>query len=408
MSGIVSRHFFPYNNFEIGSSKKTSAKTGAVHITVVSCLGLLFFRSAQMLNSFRKLTRSFLAATNTLAAARSARDYVKKAANRSKDYDSRVKSEIATFANDHSVHDLPGIFHYWSNKFLVPKIQPFGFIHPDDFFVKQLVNVINRIPASTYRFISVGAGNCDAEVRIAQNLCALGYENFVIECFDLNEKMLQRGLLLAQINGCSSQILPVKGDFNHWNPRKTYHAVIANQSLHHVLNLEKLFDSIYSSIASTSGALIISDMIGRNGHQRWPEALSIVEEIWKTLPERYKFNHQLKRVENSFVNWDCSTDGFEGIRAQDILPLLVQRFHFELFVPFANIISPFIDRSFGHNFNVNDETDRLLIDSIHARDEEEMIRGNIKPTQMFAVLCTCACETKHPKDFSPVQSIRHP
>ena len=77
---------------------------------------------------------------------------------------------------------------------------------------------------------------------------------------------------------------------------------------------------------------------------------------------------------------------FKGIRAQDILPLLVERFEFDLFVPFANVIDPFVDVSFGHNFDPNGEWDRAFIDRVHARDEYELRRGAIKPTHMFAVM----------------------
>ena len=302
------------------------------------------------------------------------------------EYASRVAAEIATFENDSIVHNLPDIFHYWSNKYLLPTIQPFGFIHPDDFFIKQLAKVIDTNPKYSGTFISIGAGNCDTEVRIAQGLVALGYANFTIECLDLNPAMLARGRELARQEGVSQHVLPTEGDFNRWTPDKPYSAVMANQSLHHVLELEHLFDAIATAIRTRNGALITSDMIGRNGHQRWPEALSIVEEYWAELTLKYKYNHQLKRLEEAYVNWDCSADGFEGIRAQDIMPLLAERFHFDLFVPFANLISPFVDRSFGHNFDVSSEIDRALIDKVQARDEAEIQSGRIKPTQMFAVL----------------------
>jgi hypothetical protein len=61
-----------------------------------------------------------------------------------------------------------------------------------------------------------------------------------------------------------------------------------------------------------------------------------VELIWETLPDSKKYNHQLKRLEREFVNWDCAKEGFEGVRAQDILPLLVERFDFEKFMAFGN------------------------------------------------------------------------
>lgn len=301
-------------------------------------------------------------------------------------YDSRIAAEIATFEHDEVVHNLPEIFHYWSNKYLLPMIQPFGFIHPDDFFINQLAKAMPSDATRPAHFISIGAGNCDTEVRVARGLIAVGINNFTIECVELNPAMLERGRALAAESGLQAHVLPVQNDFNKWQPTKPYHAVMANQSLHHVLELEHLFEAILTAIAANNGVLITSDMIGRNGHMRWPEALSIVEEYWLTLGEKYKNNHQLKRVELDFVNWDCSAEGFEGIRAQDILPLLNQRFHFDLFIPFGNIVAPFVDRSFGPNFDINNADDRAFIDAVHARDELEIASGRIKPIQMFAVL----------------------
>jgi len=303
------------------------------------------------------------------------------------DYETRIATEIKTFADDLVVHGLPPIFHYWSNKYLLAKIEPFGFRHPDDFYTKQFAARMT-IPefGGTYQFISIGAGNCDTEVRIAKSLLAEGHGSFSIECLELNPAMVERGRACALEQGVSQYVHPVVGDFNLWKPDKPYHAVMANQSLHHVLNLEGLFDSISEAIRDFNGTLVTSDMIGRNGHLRWPEALDIVEEYWQRLAPRYRYDRQLRRQEDAFVNWDCSVEGFEGIRAQDILPLLVNRFHFDMFVPFANVISPFIDRSFGPNFEIDAVEDRALIDEIHERDEREMLAGAIKPTQMFAVL----------------------
>lgn len=343
---------------------------------------------------FIDTARSILAATGTLGAARKIHSQFRPprspqgadSVSNEREYLARVSAEIATFDNIDVVHDLPPIFHYWSNKYLLALIKPFGFIHPDDFFIKQLAKVMDTAGAGGAVFISIGAGNCDTELRVAQGLIALGHEDFVIECLDLNPSMLARGRDLAKEHGMEQHIRPVEGDFNQWRAAKPYHAVMANQSLHHVMQLEHLFDAILDAIKPLNGVLITSDMIGRNGHQRWPEALSLLEEFWDQLPPKYKYNRQLKRQDDQFVNWDCATDGFEGIRAQDIMRLLSERFHFDLFVPFANLITPFIDRGFGHNFDVDSEFDRSFIDRVHARDEVEIRAGRIGPTQMFAVL----------------------
>ena len=119
---------------------------------------------------------------------------------------------------------------------------------------------------------------------------------------------------------------------------------------------------------------------------RWPEALEVFNMLWGELPERYKYNHLLKRTEIVYENWDCSKEGFEGIRAQDILPLLIKKFHFELFVGFANIIDIFIDRCFGHNFDPASPSDLAFIDKVHTIDEDHLRKGAIKPTHMTAAL----------------------
>ena len=303
---------------------------------------------------------------------------------RHRKYGERLATEQAIFENNVDVHQLPPIFHYWSNRYLRPKCEGFGFSHPDDFFAVHLARTV--VPGRRARFLSIGAGNCDTEVRVAKLLLERGVRDFSVECVDLNEAMLARGRALAAAEGLSGQIITTAADFNDWVPEGRFDAVMANQSLHHVVALEHLFETIARCMAPHA-LFMASDMIGRNGHQRWPEALAIVRGFWRELPESYRYNLQTRRQESEFVDWDCSVSGFEGIRAQDILRLLVERFEFDLFLPFANVIDPFIDRSFGHHFDPQAEWDRGFIDRVHARDEEEMARGHLTPTHMMAVMC---------------------
>ena len=117
---------------------------------------------------------------------------------------------------------------------------------------------------------------------------------------------------------------------------------------------------------------------------------------------------QLRRTEQRFLDWDCSTSGFEGVRAQDILPLCVERFGFDLFIGFANVIDPFIDRGFGPNFDADAPWDRAFIDRVHARDEAEIRAGRVKPTHMFAVMTRGPGAGVHHDGLSPADAIRRP
>ncbi|MBL4674045.1 MAG: class I SAM-dependent methyltransferase [Arenicella sp.] len=306
-----------------------------------------------------------------------------------KELDLKLKREREIFNANVNVHDLPDIFHYWANKFLRPLLEKYEISHPDDLFVKHMFASAQECAKAGVRgcfnYISIGSGNCDTEVRVAVRLRDMGLTDFCIECLDLSPSMLNRGKQLAVDAGVSEHLSFIETDLNEWRANKHYTSVIANQSLHHIENLERLFEQINMSL-HPNGSFITSDMIGRNGHQRWPEALELIEDLWRELPESYKFNHQLNRLESKFVNWDCSTEGFEGVRAQDILPLLIQNFHFQFFVGYSNLIDIFIDRSFGHNFRIDNQWDTDFIDRVHTLDETLIKQGDIKPTHIMAVM----------------------
>jgi len=298
-------------------------------------------------------------------------------------YAQALEAEKRIYAHCEQVHNLPPAFHYWSNRHLLPLLREHGFDSPDALFLKILSEqCASGLPV---RFLSIGAGNGDLELQLARQLSKSGYENFVIHCLDLNPQMLERGRAAAETAGFAKRLHFIQADFNQWTASHEYDAVMANQALHHVVNLEGLFGEIQRSLRA-SGAFVISDMVGRNGHQRWPEALRLVREFWRTLPPSYRQNQLLGIYEEEFADWDCSGEGFEGVRAQHILPQLLERFHFELFLPFGNLIDPFVDRAFGHHFNVDSAWDRGFLDRVHARDVEEITAGRLTPTHLLAVM----------------------
>lgn len=307
-------------------------------------------------------------------------------------YEGFIASEKLRYENCADVHELPEIFHYWSNRYIRPKLIQCGFSTPNEVFEKYLAEQCNRDKHRPHRFVSLGSGNCDLEIDLALKLRAHGPSHFIFECLDLNPAMLDRGRRAAHETGLADHLTFAQSDLNSWSAAHEYDAAIANYSLHHVVNLENLFNQVKRSLRP-GAPFIVADMIGRNGHQRWPEALGIVHEFWRKLPPSYRFNRLSGLYEELYEDQDCSLEGFEGIRSQDILPLLLDRFHFRLFIPFANIVDPFVDRTFGPNFDVAFEWDRAFIDQVHHRDEEELSAGRVKPTHMFAVVANEPCDS---------------
>lgn len=323
-------------------------------------------------------------------------------------YKVRLLLELYHFKSLTKVHDLPDIFHYWSNKYLLPKFQEFGFNNAQEFYFTYMSSVCVKHKDSRLRFISIGSGNCDLEAELVEMLLTKGVSNFIFDCLDLNPHMLARGKSLAKEKGWLPYLEFIKADINSWTPKESYYIIMVNQSLHHFLELEVLFDKIYDAL-HPDGYFLTDDMIGRNGHMLWPEALEIVNECWKELPEKYKYNHFSRSYEIKFVNRDCSKRSFEGIRAQDILPLLTKKFHFDLFFAFGNVVNPFVDRVFGHNFSVESEWDRQFIDRVHAQDEACIEKGIIKPTHMIAAMTRRPTQhTKIYKHLTPEFCLRKP
>src|SRR5262245_58737870 len=199
-------------------------------------------------------------------------------------YDQRLSREIMNFRDVKNVHDLPDIFHYWSQEYLLPKFQELGIPGIVDLFVRYIQQRCIDHPQQVCLVASLGAGNCDTEIAIAKQLLAIEVKNFRIECLDVNPHMLARGKEAVAGTEMSNYLHFIETDIKGWRPTCSYGVVVANQSLHHFQELELLFQKVREALGE-EGVFVVSDVIGRNGHMRWPEALDVVHHIWKTLPD---------------------------------------------------------------------------------------------------------------------------
>lgn len=322
-------------------------------------------------------------------------------------YAERLDAQIEQYRQVENIHDLPAIFHYWSNKHLRPRLNEVtGADSIADFYALPFSRALAR-PGSGCRLLSIGAGDCSLELNVAKRLVQLGVRDFRLTCLEVSPHLLQRAAESIRKEGLGEYVEVCQDDINRWRPATRYAAVMANHSLHHFVELEHIFAAVEESLEG-HGLFVSNDMTGRNGHMRWPEVLEFVESVWAFMPDRFKLNRQLDRFEEKFINWDCSNDGFEGIRAQDILPLLNARFGFESFLAFGGIVDVFVDRAFGHNFDPGASGDTAFIDFLQLLNDRLIDGGLIKPTTMFAVMCKQReVEPKCWRRWSPSFCVRH-
>jgi len=292
-------------------------------------------------------------------------------------------AERLVFRFTKSVHELPPIFHYWSNTYLRPEMERFGFSSPNDFFV-QSVRSLSAQTQHPLRILSLGCGRGELELAIAKSLQA-HQVHFEFVGLDLTKDVIDSASRAFEIAGLGASFRGEAVDLNRWKAAGIFDVVIANQSLHHMVELEHLFTEVKKCL-SKDGKFLISDMIGRNGHALWPEMLKEVENYWQKLPMHQREDAATGRIEARYYNHDSSKLGFEGIRAQDILPLLNQHFEFEFFFPFGGLVVPFVERRIGRNFSIESTTDIEFVDALAKREAELFSALDVKPTQMLGAL----------------------
>jgi SAM-dependent methyltransferase len=320
-------------------------------------------------------------------------------------YSAKVIAELERYADQEEVHDLPAIYHFWSERYCLPLLQELGFDGLNDFLDRHVADQCAKRAPERVRLVSLGAGNGDTEIGIAERLRQQGIENLELVLLELNPQMLERAMAVAKQLGMDDRVVGVQVDLNTWQADGTADIYFANHSLHHVVALESLFAEIGSSLSS-EGVLLVNDMIGRNGHVRWPEAAALVNRIWSVAPARYRWNPLQQAVDEAYPDIDCSTSGFEGVRAQDILPLLLDRFHPDVYVSFLNIADPFIDRLYGPNFDANKPEDLDFIDALGRLDDAAIDMQMVTPTHMIASFRVQPVHCRYPRRRSPLRTLR--
>lgn len=323
-------------------------------------------------------------------------------------YEKKISEQKQQYESGDQIHDLPDIFHVWSQEYLLPKLNAiFDCSTVPDFYANSIERAFAAGAPKTV--ISIGSGDCSLELSVAESLIKRGVDDFRFECLEVAPNLISAARHNIKQKAMEGFLFVNETDINKWTPacERSCGAVMANHSLHHIVELERLFDSIYRAL-DYRGCFITNDMIGRNGHMRWPEVLEYVNSIWALMRPEKKLNHQFGQIHHEYVNFDCSTHGFEGVRAQDILPLLLQRFGFSRFLAFGGLTEVFFDRAYGNNFSKADGWDVSFLDFVALLNDRLIDGGLIKPTMMFAELKISPCSTKNFKHWSPEFCVRLP
>lgn len=295
------------------------------------------------------------------------------------DYEKKVQEQITQYANNALRFFPPDAFKHWMRSHVFPKMREVFEVHD------HIELYLSAVPQSDdpVAILSIGSGDGQLELQLAERLLARGQDNFTIHITELSDIRQNRTRARIEQAGLSDKFDFHILDFNKEFVDGQFDMAFAHHVLHHIVELEFLFDNILAAL-KPHGRFATIDMIGRNGHMRWPEALDYTEQAWKFIPDHWKHNFQFNAFHENYLNFDCSKSGFEGIRAQDIQPLLVEKFKFEKFVAGGGFTDVMFDRGYGQSIDMENPKDRALVDFLSMTNEMLLETGRVKPTMVFA------------------------
>ena len=309
-------------------------------------------------------------------------------------------------AQSYDMRDPAPIYHTWSDAYCWPGIQEvFDVLDMNSFFVEAFIAGSQTHAGRRPAYLSLECGDGAVEIGIAKTLVERGITHFRFVACDRSETQLAR--FRAAIPADLTDHFELRtGELNPGEFAHEFNVIMANHSLHQMVALEEIVKAAYEALTS-DGVFVTADMIGRNGHMRWPETRLFVDFFWPFLSHAQRRNVVLTRSEMRFLDHDCSNENFEGIRSQDVLPLVLrQGFHPWKFFAFGGIADVFVGQFFGPNFDVANAADVFLIRRIGLLNQILLDLGAIKPTIMMAYFTKRPCEEIHYRNRTAQAAIR--
>lgn len=245
-------------------------------------------------------------------------------------------------------------------------------------FGERLVRAAERLqatPDKPVRILSLCAGAARIEAQFASRVgdrarwTLLDISRDLLKSAALNFPPDQQPrLILADVNEIR--------DFG-----EQYDIVMCVSALHHVVELEGVLNFIRDALTDDGEFWSIGEAIGRSGNRLFDEDYRVGNSVFRALPERYRRNRNTGRVDEDLPNVDFSDATFEGIRSDEIEPLLLHRFEPIAVYRRNCFLWRLVDLAYSDNYDLSREGDVLRI---HSLVEQELahFRNGGRPTEL--------------------------
>ncbi len=227
---------------------------------------------------------------------------------------------------------------------------------------------------SDYIGLSLGCGTGILERQVQQkNLFKR------IEAFDFADEVIRQAKESAHKEGL--KISYHVADLNKLKLKKNYyHFIFANSVLHHLKNLEFVYNQISQALVD-GGIVFINEYVGPSQFQYTDKQTEIINNILDILPKQYK-----KRVTDhkslkphfypASIDYMNDHDPSEAVRSKEIIPLLKKKFDIIEHKDFGGSLLHMLMQDIVGNFNSKNEKDIVLL-KLLIYIEEYLIKSKV-------------------------------
>lgn len=206
--------------------------------------------------------------------------------------------------------------------------------------------------------IGCGSGGLERHCRLI-NACQ------TIDAIDLAEGAIEEAKKLAHEKKITGIDYQVKNIENISLPKEKYDVVFASSAIHHVKNLEALFEQIRLSL-KPFGLFIMLEYVGPSQFQFTKKSCDLINELLNVLPKEYrKLSSDPTKTKDLFTKATIEmmniSDPSEAIRSAEIIPLLSRYFTILEKKDYGGTILHMLLQDIIANFNHDDYKDKTVL-----------------------------------------------
>ena len=244
-----------------------------------------------------------------------------------------------------------------------------------DRHLNWLEGLVQRLDLPTDgRWLSIGCGAGNQEIDSAKQ----GLFSHLLG-IDLSPASLDAARVRAKEEGVETEVEFVQGDFVSFDPpESSYDVVFMNMALHHVEELDGLFERILPLMGPKS-YFLIHEYVGPRQFQFPDHQLAIVRALLHSLPEELRIDSTTGKIKQRYdrrpVEFWNEVDPSESIRSDLIVPKLYQYFEVVDRIDYGGTILHLLLEHIVHNFDPGNPGHCALLDLLGGIEDLLIDRG---------------------------------